>query len=286
MNALRLWDEALRGWAAPQEVLAAAPKEHHGFDVSLCNRLAAEGAGPPTPSRYRAREALPCGGTVLDVGCGVGAASLSLATHPCEGTAASHPVLGRVVGVDQQQDMLTAFAARAERLGIAHAEVQGRWPDMASNTPEADVVVCHHVLYYVDALAPFALALTAHARRRVVIEVPAEYPLAWLRPLWQRLHGLNRPDRPTIDDAVNALRELGLAVEVERWNDPSFPWRGRTSELVAHVRSRLYLSQEYDTDIAALLREFGLPRDGRPMATVWWPPTRHSVSHRRCKTRR
>jgi SAM-dependent methyltransferase len=277
MDALQLWDEALRGWAVPQELLAAIPEAHHGFDVRLCKLLSDAGVGPPTPSQRRAREALPSGGTVLDVGCGVGAASLSLVSYPVDHTAGSLSVVSRVVGVDQQQDMLTAFADRAERLGIAHEEVHGRWPDVASGTPDADVVVCHHVLYYVDALAPFALALTAHARRRVVIEVPAEYPLAWLRPLWQRLHGLDRPDRPTVDDAVNALRELGLAVELERWNDPSLPWRGRTDELVAHVRRRMYLPADRDPDIRALLHELGLPRDGRPMATVWWPPARYAV---------
>lgn len=259
MDALQGWDEALAGWAIPEVVLAAAPECPYGFGVGLFDRLADEAMRVETPSRRRAREALPDGGTVLDVGCGGGAASLSLA-----------PRVSRAVGVDQQEDMLEAFAARADQLGVAHEEIVGRWPDVADGTPDADVVVCHHVLYNVGSLEPFARALTAHALRRVVVEMTAAHPLAWLHPLWQRLHGLDRPTRPTVDDAVAALRELGLAVELERWDEPS-PWRRFGDEITAFVRRRLCLGPDRDPDIRAALEEVGLP-DHRPVATLWWPP--------------
>ena len=66
----------------------------------------------------------------------------------------------------------------------------------------ADVVLCHHVLHNVVDLPPFLRALTAAARRGVVVEMLAEHPLAWLDPLWLRFHDLRRPPPATVDDAV------------------------------------------------------------------------------------
>jgi SAM-dependent methyltransferase len=259
-DALHRWDNALQDWAIPPEILAAAPVPPYGFGVGLFDRLADEAMRKDTPSRRRAREALPeMDATVLDVGCGGGAASLSLA-----------PRLGKVIGVDQQENMLVAFAARAERLGIAHEEVQGRWPDVADEAPETDVVVCHHVLYNVAALAPFVQTLTAHARRRVVVEMTGEHPLAWLRPLWRRFWDLDRPTRPTADDALAALHAIGLDAAMERFAEPS-PWQDLGDELVIFVRIRLCLPPRRDPEIRAALHDLGLPQERRSLVTLWWP---------------
>lgn len=244
--------------AIPDQILAAAPESPFGFAVKAFDRLARAAMTKQTPSRARAHEALPDGGTVLDVGCGGGAASLSLA-----------PRLGTAIGVDQQQDMLAAFAARASERGVAHREIQGRWPDVADETPDADVVACHHVFYNVQDLGPFVHALTSHARRRVVAEVTAEHPLAWLRPLWERFHDLDRPAGPTAGDAVAALRWMGLDVAIEHWEEPS-PWLDFFDELVPFVRRYLCLPASREADIHAALQELGLPNERRYHATLWW----------------
>ena len=64
------------------------------------------------------------------------------------------------------------------------------------------MVVCHHVVYNVADLAAFALALTHHASNRVVVELTAVHPMTWLRPYWRALHGIEQPERPTVDDAI------------------------------------------------------------------------------------
>ena len=69
-DAAERWQAELAGWAIPDEILAQAPESPWGFPPELF-------AAPPdpidTPSRDRALEALPPGGSVLDVGCGGGA---------------------------------------------------------------------------------------------------------------------------------------------------------------------------------------------------------------------
>ncbi|MDP9241458.1 MAG: SAM-dependent methyltransferase, partial [Actinomycetota bacterium] len=90
MSAADQWRDELASWAIPDEILAAASESPWGFPVELFRVAdAVEPSMPDTPSRRRALEALPAGGSVLDVGCGGGAASLALA-----------PPAGRLVGVD------------------------------------------------------------------------------------------------------------------------------------------------------------------------------------------
>jgi SAM-dependent methyltransferase len=136
---------------------------------------------------------LPEGGSVLDVGVGGGAASLLLA-----------PRAARIVGVDSSEELLRVFGSAAEATGVRAVTVLGRWPDVADAVDAEDVVVCSHVLYNVQDLEPFIRALDRHARHRVVIEITGRHPLAWMSDLWRRFHGLERPARPTADDAVAA----------------------------------------------------------------------------------
>ena len=88
---------------------------------------------------------------------------------------------------------------------------------MAGATPAADVAVCHHVIYNVPEPVPFVEALTAHARRRVVLELMPAHPVSNLNDLWMRFHGLRRPTRPTADDFVAVLAEMGIAPGREEW---------------------------------------------------------------------
>src|SRR5688572_27990516 len=131
------WAKALASWAIPPEVLEAAPEDPWAYPVGHFIRAAEEALVRETPSLRRALQALPVGGTVLDVGCGAGAASLPLA-----------PPASSLTGVDESRAMLDAFAEPAAALGVAHDEVLGRWPDVSGQIlGAADVVVCHHVIY-------------------------------------------------------------------------------------------------------------------------------------------
>ena len=251
------WADELAAWAIPPEILAAAPESPWGFPPALFQAAGPE-AVPDTPSRRRALEALPDGGTVLDVGSGGGAASLALV-----------PPAGRIVAVDESPDMLAALAAAAAERGVCHVEHVGRWPDVAPEVPAADVVVCHHVFYNVPDLAAFALALTDHARRRAVTELTATHPLTAQGPLWRHFHGIERPEGPTVELAVAVLEEAGLSVTVEPFASSPRP-RPPRAEWVAFVRRRLCLPPERDAEVDALLPPDDALLRPRQVATVWW----------------
>lgn len=272
---LERWRDDLVSWAIPEPILRAAAKSPWELPrqmfVDRTRRLV---AWPSGHTYQRALEALRPRGTILDVGCGAGAASLPLVPH-ADG----------VTGVDERADMLDAFRAVGAESGCPVRTVEGRWPDVAGLVGPADVVVCTNVVYNVADLGPFALELTSHARRRVVVELTARHPMSELNPLWLRLHGLRRPDRPTADDAVATLRALGLAVEAQAWTRQAVSEFATYEDMLAVTGQRLCLTPDRRPDLDAALREMGVdpayPRLGTPMrdvVTLWWPGAARAAS--------
>jgi Methyltransferase domain len=265
-EAVRRWADELASWALPEHITAAVADSPWATPVDVFARRADRAiAAPDGASWRRAAEALAPSGSMLDVGAGAGAASL-----------AHHASLTELTAVDTDPSILEALEARATALGPSLHTIVGRWPDVAAETPAADVVVCHHVFYNVAPLDAFAAALTDHARRRVVVELTAAHPLRVLNPLWKRLHNLDRPTGPTAHDALAVLREAGIDARQERWRRvarPSYPSFG---DLVATTRRRLCLPAERDGELADALVEFGVdpahPRDlsADEVVTLWW----------------
>lgn len=270
-HAAQTWADQLAAWRIPDEILARAPRSPwiHPVDVFAVP----EGPVPDSPSHRRAREGLAEVGpddtpSALDLGCGGGRASFAVV-----------PPARRVTGVDTSADMLAAYAAAADRRGVAHAEVLGSWPEVADRTPRADVVVAHHVAYNVADLADFALAAGTHARRRVVLELPERHPLSWMAPLWRHFWGLERPDGPSAEDALAVLVEAGLPARLETWTEDhvdgdrggrpgraALAWERR----VELTRIRLCLPADRDAEVAEALRRWEVAGPRR-VATLWWP---------------
>lgn len=254
---LARWREDLASWAIPDEILAQADEKPWIHPVSM---FTVEDHIPDSLSHRVARDAVPRDGSVLDVGSGGGRASLALV-----------PPAGMVIAVDHQQAMLDAFAEAAIRRGVGHREYLGDWPAIADEVPECDVVVCHHVAYNVAEIAPFLTSLDAHARRRVVLELPVRHPMSTMNPLWKRFWDLDRPTQPTADDLVAIARALGFDARIEVWPDDT--WGRRVEmpqeERVRFARIRLCLTEDRDAEVAAALIEEAdnLPRE---VATVWW----------------
>jgi SAM-dependent methyltransferase len=261
-TAAQRWAEALASWAIPQEILDAAPDPAPWRFSPAVFAWTAERARAEslvvTPSRARALEAIPEGGTVLDVGAGGGRASIPLS-----------PPAGLVVAVDSSAELLAAFREAAEREGVPHRTIEGAWPDVAGEVEVADVVVCHNVFYNIPHLVPFACALTDHARRRVVVELTVDHPASNLNDAWRALHGIERPVKPTADDAVAVLQEMGVDVTWEASERRLAPETRDRSEVIAGARQRLCVGPERDAEIDALLGDVS-QQPLRRILTVWW----------------
>jgi SAM-dependent methyltransferase len=258
-GAARRWAELLDGWTIPDEILYSVVDSPWQLDPERFDprRFDAPSSPLDTPSRTFAMEALPVDGTVLDVACGAGAAGLALV-----------PPASRLVGVDSSAAMLARFVAACEERGVPAQAVEGVWPQIARRVHNADVVLCHHALYNMrDAIAA-VVALTGHARRRVVVEIGALHPLVSLGPLWRHFWDLDRPSGPTAGDFLAVLDEAGIRPVVER--SPRVHHHVATTEdEVAMVRRRLCLPPERDTEVAEQLR--ALPPAPDDVWSFAWP---------------
>lgn len=254
MTALDRWADLLPRWGIPPDILATAPRSPWIHPVA--SFTPGDDVHSDTPSRRRALEALPEGGSVLDVGCGGGRAAFGLV-----------PPASLVVGVDHQQDMLEVFSTQARSRGVVAHTILGDWPDVAGQTPACDVVVCHHVVYNVADLGDFVRALTTHARHRVVVELPRRHPLSSLSPMWKMFWNLDRPEGPTNTDALAAIRETGVDARMDEFDQP-MPGGEITPDHVAHTRVRLCLTPDRDPEVHAAMEANRVT--ARALATIWW----------------
>jgi Methyltransferase domain len=265
---LARWRDDLAAWAIPDAIIAAGRESPWVLPTQVfarrSDRLSAQPSGP---SYERAFAALEPPGTVLDIGAGAGAASLPL-----------RPRLTGLTAVDSSQAMLGLLADRAAAVGLPASCVLGTWPDVAAEVPVADVVTCHHVTYNVPDLLPFLTAMTASARRLVVVEMTALHPLTSLNELWVKFHGLARPRRPTADDVLAILTAAGVEFGSLAWQRPGGSDYPSMAELTDVTRRRLCLPPDRAGDVAAALVEAGVdparPQDlassGREVMTIWW----------------
>ncbi|GAA2787293.1 class I SAM-dependent methyltransferase [Crossiella cryophila] len=270
-TAQQRWARQLADWAIPAHVLAGAAESPWVLPRQVFRRrAAAQLAAPAGATHDQARAALAESGSLLDIGAGAGASSLPL--------LAAGLVTG-FTAVDADADLLAACVESAESLGVPTRGLRGRWPDLAMRAGAADVVVCGNVVFNVPDLAPFIAALTAAARREVVLETATRHPLIDLNPLWRHFHGITRPEGPTADDLLAALDELGVHPHVARWRRPPGLEPRDFAELVETTRRRLCLPTESAAEVGRVLREHGHNPDltadpgaaGRELVTLTWP---------------
>jgi SAM-dependent methyltransferase len=262
------WRDELAGWAIPEEITAAVPQSPWVLPRQVFARRADRlAAAPEGPSYRRAWGALDPPGSVLDVGAGAGAACIPLLARTTALTA-----------VDTDREMLALLGERAGALTGKVALVSGTWPEVAAEAAPADVVTCFNVVYNAPDILPFLAALTASARRLVVVELTAEHPLVSMNDLWLRFHGLRRPSGPTADDLLQILAAMGISASHQRWQRPGGADYASFAELAAVTTRRLCLPPERADEVAAALLEDGEDPDEpvdlgtarRDVVTIWW----------------
>jgi SAM-dependent methyltransferase len=253
-TAVDKWRADLASWAVPQEILdqaEVAPWFHPAALFALPDEIWS------SPSHDRAREAMPEGGTVLDIGCGGGIAAFAL-TPPAK----------HVIGVDHQREMLDMFEKNAADRHVTAEIYEGFWPAVADQVPAADVVTVHHVVYNVGEIKPFIEAVNAHARKRVVLELPVVHPMTPRNAGWKYFWNLDRPTSPTIDDFLKVLAELGIDAKSERFTGKILLDEGE-DDRVEYTRMRLCLPQERRAEVEEFLKD-NPPPTSRELAVVWW----------------
>jgi SAM-dependent methyltransferase len=254
MIASEKWRSDLEGWAIPKEIIDQAPESpwiHPPalFQIPTLIEL--------TPSHQKAFEMLPESGSILDVGCGGGIAAFAMGSKA-----------GLVIGVDHQSEMLDMFIENAKERNIDSKVHEGFWPEIAPEVEVADVAVAHHVVYNVQDIVPFVAAMNAHARKRVVIEMPQHHPLSNLSEAWSYFWKLDRPENPTPEDFMDVLSELGIDGHIQLW-DGQLRQERNLDDAVRFTRIRLCLPESREADV----RDFLVSHPAseiRPLATIWW----------------
>ena len=248
------WRAALAQWAIPQSILDQAPENpwiHPPALFQIPQNIA------DSISHQRAREAMPVGGTVLDVGCGGGVAAFAVT-----------PPAAHVVGVDHQLEMLAMFNENARERGVSSEVFEGFWPAVADQISSADVVTSHHVVYNVPQIEDFLLALNAHATKRVIVEMPQHHPLANASALWKHFWNLDRPIDPTPYDLMQVLSELEFDAHLELW-DGSIRQESDVAQLAHYSRIRLCLPADRESEVLEFLSSEPVGQ-ARKLATIWW----------------
>lgn len=253
-SAAEQWKHDLSLWGIPQEILDQAVEKPWIHPPAL---FEIPDVIKDSLSHQRAREAMPTGGTVLDIGCGGGIGAFAI-TPP-----ASH-----VIGVDEQEAMLQLFTANADKYGVTVETIQGQWPAVEDHTPIADVVTVHHVAFNVGDIVPFLKALDSHARKRVVIEVPTFHPMSNMNEGWKHFWDLIRPTVPAASDLINVLDEIGISATIEYF-DGEILLDKKLPEGNSFIRRRLCLPEERQAELDAFLEAHPLP-ERRKLAVIWW----------------
>lgn len=260
----REWSDQLQAWAIPDEIRAAAVSFPYEMDPALF-RPATDNTAASSPSlaTTRAVEAFVADDrprtrrSVIDVGCGGGAATMAVASE-----------VGEAVGVDQSTAMLHAFAEEAAARGISAKTVEGTWPASAPAAGEADLVLCHHVAYNVADLGPFVLALSRAARRRVVMELTLAHPQTSNAPLWRQFWNLDRPSGPTAEDALAVIQEVGIPATLETGPAGALRRQADLEARAATATRMLCLGPERLADVQAAVE--ALPARSNRRAVIWW----------------
>lgn len=253
-TAAEQWRIDLASWAIPEAILNQAVEKPWIHPPAL---FEIPEVIKDSLSHQRSREAMPVGGSVLDIGCGGGIATYAI-TPPAE----------HVIGVDEQQAMLDLYTANATKYSVSAETVLGQWPAVADATPVADVVTVFHVAYNVGEIVPFLAALNSHARKRVVIEVPILHPMSNMNEGWKHFWDLTRPTVPVAADLVTVLAEMGIKATIEFFESEILLDK-KVDGANGFIRRRLCLPEERQGEVDAFIEANPMP-ERRKLAVIWW----------------
>ncbi len=201
--------------------------------------------------------------TLIDVGAGTGRHAVPLSKR-----------LAHITAVEPSASMREQIPA-IENVTV----IPLSWE--AADVPEADLVICSHVMYGVELIVPFVTKMERAARRHVFVYLrdgqhrhPAEL-------LEEHLTGRSRPRQPRLSDLFNVLRQLDIAPDLVMTRDH---WRHHYASLEMAIETlRDLVGEAWDETAgpAWISEHFAAHPDGSvtfdrpaiPEGVLHWTPT-------------
>jgi SAM-dependent methyltransferase len=212
----------------------------------------------PDSSRQYLLSRLSPDTTVLDIGAGTGAWTVSMA-----------PRVRRVTAVEPSPAMVEVMRENLDTAGISNVEiVQKSWPE--ARVEPHDFSLCSHAMYAYPDLPRFVQAMVDSTRRTCCLVLRAPDVDGLLAEAARHIWG-QPADSPNFTIAYNILLQMGIHANVLM--EDSFSWRPFTyadlEDALADMKRRFDVkgSTEYDDYLLALLRSRAIQCDGQCM----WP---------------
>lgn len=203
---------------------------------------------------------------LIDAGGGAGRVCLPLALRCHE-----------VINFDPSPSMQEQFEACIVESGIANARlVADSWPPSA--LVSGDVVLTCNVTYFVRDIVPFVQAMTAAARRRVMITVWSVPPPSQDAALFRLITGEEEEAVPGHRELLAVLWELGILPDVRVLPSPLRAWDERQAGREAAIdwavdRLPLAKSERGRAAVSASFEQLFAP-DADGFRPLWRPAVR------------
>ena len=250
------WREAMQTWALPESILRAAPESPWGFP---------DRAVPIASGAARSRERSPTATVARSRPCRSEAPCSTSASAAARRRCRSIRRCSRIIGVDSSRRharrvSTPGAASRGQR--CAPSRARGRRSQRERRSPMSSSATTSPTTSPTSRRS--SMALTEHARRRVVMEITSRHPTAWMADLWLRFHGARPPDparcqtTPCRSCAASVCTFAGTRALQAR-GAGGFE---RREDAVAWIRRRLCLDAGRDAEVAAALGARLVHEDG------------------------
>jgi SAM-dependent methyltransferase len=204
---------------------------------------------------------------VLDVGAGAGRYVARVA-----------PLVAKVTAVEPSPAMREQLGQVVREAGLANVEIiAAAWP--GAEVEPADVVICSHVAYFVEEIAPFLQKLRRVNRGHASVVHRHVQREAMLLPLFEQVWGEPRCPEPSFADLFGAAAQLELWANVATVPFGFAPRFESLDEAIQLARADLLNPPEDRTPIirdylaAHLVEEegkLGFVRPATRAGVLWW----------------
>lgn len=259
------WSENLAKWAIPDGIAELTKVSPWKLKPE---KFVPTDARSGTPTVGTVRKLLvdspeSYGRSILDIGCGAGGISISVADEA-----------NTITGVDVSREMLDTFENAYLDRGLDARNlklVEGKWPDVSDRVGKASVVVCANVVYNVPYIEEFILALEDHALSAVVIELHERHPHYVANGVWKHFWDVQRPELPTAADLVEIIGSLGIKFNTINFYRDAEGAREIDEELVESMAQRACIGSSRLDELKEFLERNPIDRPGYRL--IWWSRT-------------